>query len=59
MRHADIRTTMNIYGEVVTDAGGSREGGRAGCWKAELISTDFGLTQIVENMVRAEGVEPA
>jgi integrase len=37
MRHSDIRTTMNIYGDVVTD-----EMTRAGSNVAELASRTYG-----------------
>ncbi len=46
MRHADIRTTMNVYKDMVTDemqqahskVVGLAQGSRAGTWKDELIS---------------------
>jgi hypothetical protein len=39
MRHADIRTTMNVYGDVVTDEmASSLEGRSHGASRGELIS---------------------
>jgi hypothetical protein len=59
MRHTDIRTTMNIYGDVVTD-----EMSTAGLRVAELAFQVNGAqaeresSSVVDSMVDAVGIEP-
>ena len=59
MRHTDIRTTMNIYGDIVTD-----EMSTAGLRVAELAFQSNGAqaeresNYDVDSMVDAVGIEP-
>jgi hypothetical protein len=60
MRHADIRTTMNVYGDAVTQDMADAHG--------EVVRLAIPLNgspkgsqnpQVVEKVVSAEGIEPS
>jgi len=60
MRHADIRTTMNVYGDAVTQDMADAHG-KVVRLAIPLNGSQSGSQnlQLVEEMVSAEGIEPS
>jgi integrase len=60
MRHADIRTTMNTYGPCRQrrNAPGRLERGAHGAWQSQLISGDFGVSNLMKSWRREWDATP-